>query len=157
MTTERENPFHWGPFVQVATFCEKVLREADGVISLIRIVDQVNHVARGPAAPVDMPEVRYPLTLVLTLKSGRARGRHEITIQPELPSGQTLPTATMSVQLEGTGKGVNVVSPVDIPYKLQGLYWFSIRFDGAIITRVPLEVRYSRLVAGSSTSLQPPS
>lgn len=96
------------------------------------------------------------MTLVLTLKSGRARGRHEITIQPELPSGEALPTATISVQLEEAGKGVNVVSPVDIPYKLEGLYWFNIRFDGGIITRVPLEVRYSRLIAGPPTN-QPPS
>lgn len=64
MTTEGEGPFHWGPYIQVATFCERVLREADGVISLIRVVDQVNHVVRGSGAPVEMPEVRYPLTLV---------------------------------------------------------------------------------------------
>ena len=95
-----------------------------------------------------MPEVHFPLTLVLTLKSGRARGRHEITITPELPSAETLPAFTTTVQMEGEGRGVIVMNLIDIPYNLEGLYWFNIRFDDRILTRLPLQVRYSRTVTG---------
>ena len=154
MTTEEGNPFEYGPYVQVAAFCERVLREGDGVLSLIRIVDVITHTEHGPDPPREMPEIRYPLTIVLTLKSGRARGRHEITITPELPSGETLPAQTFTVQMEGEGRGVNVIGPVDIPYTIEGLYWFSIRFDDQILTRLPLQVRYSRTVTGQSTPAQ---
>lgn len=139
-----------GPYVQVAAFCERILREADGVVSLIRVVDVVTHTEGGPDAPRDMPTVRYPLNLALMLKSGRAKGRHEVTITPELPSGETLPSIMVTVQLEGEGKGFNVFSRVDIPYSLEGLYWFHIRFDEDILTRLPLQIRYSRMAAGSA-------
>lgn len=151
MTKQYQHPFEQGPYVQVAALCERVLREADGVVSLIRIVDVITHTERGPNPPTDMPPVRYPLTLILTLKSGRAKGRHEIGITPELPSGETLPTHSVSVQMEGEGKGATIASQLDVPYTLEGLYWFKIRFDGELLTQVPLQVRYARLVAGSAT------
>ena len=152
MAEELNSPFEYGPYIQVAALCERVLREADGVLSLIRVVDRITHTGRGPDAPVEMPEFRNPLTLVLALKSGRTRGRHEITITPELPSGETLQTVAMTVQMEGEGRGINIVSPMDIPYRLEGLYWFNVYFDGRILTRLPLEVRYSRVSTGPTTS-----
>ena len=151
MTTELRNPFERGPYVQAAGFCEYALREADGVLSIIRLVDRITHAERGPNPPDEMPEFRYPLTLVMSLKSGTARGRHDITIIPEQPSGESLAPVTTSINLEGEGKGVNVITRVDIPYKLEGLYWFSVLFDNVIITRVPLEVQYARTVSGPST------
>jgi len=150
MPTEARNPFERGPYVQIAAFCERVLREADGVLSLIRVVDIITHPERGPSPPVEMPEFRFPLFLVITLKSGTARGRHEITIIPEQPSGETLQPITLSINMEGEGKGMNITSRIDLPYKMEGLYWFNVQFDGQIITRLPLEVRYSRMVTGPS-------
>ena len=147
---EDRNPFEHGPYVQVAAFCERVLREVDGVISLIRIVDVINH-SGGADPPKDMPPFRYPLILALTVKSGKARGRHEVTIIPELPSGETMATSTISMQMEGEGRGTNIVSRIDIEYTMEGLYWFAIRFDDQILTRLPLQVRYTRQVTGSTT------
>jgi len=148
MTTEIRNPFERGPYVHLAVLCERVLREADGVISLIRVIDRITHTERSPDAPEEMPEVHYPLFLAVNLKSGTARGRHNITITPEQPSGETLQPITVSVNMEGEGKGINIGSRIDIPYKLEGLHWFNIQFDNQIITRIPLEVRYSRMVTG---------
>ena len=152
MSSNNGNPFKYGPYVQVAALCERALQESDGVVSLIRIVDVTTHSRSGPNAPVDMPEFHIPLTLVLTLKSGRSRGRHEVTVTPELPSGETLAPVSVTVQMEGEGRGVSIVSPLDIPYRMEGLYWFNIDFDGQILTRLPLEVRYSRTSSGPSTA-----
>lgn len=154
MSLQLKNPFERGPYIQIAAFCERVLREADGVVSLIRIVDRITHTEMGPSAPEEMPEVRYPLFLVITLKSGTARGRREITIIPEQPSGETIQPITLSVNMEGESKGVNITSRIDFPYKMEGLYWFNVQFDHQIITRLPLEVRYSRMVTGSTTPTQ---
>ena len=151
MAEELKNPFEYGPYIQVAALCERVLREGDGVMSLIRIVDVINHSEQGPDPPRDMPTVHYPLTLVLSLKAGSTRGRHEVTITPELPSGETRPPNTLTVQMEGEGRGTNIVSRIDIPYTLEGLYWFNVRFGDHILTRLPLQVRYSRTVTGQST------
>ncbi|MDO8673827.1 MAG: hypothetical protein Q7O66_20650 [Dehalococcoidia bacterium] len=142
------NPFERGPYVQVAALCERVLTEADGVTSLIRIVDRITHAAHGPGAPQEMPEFRLSLFLVVVLKSGSAKGRHEITITPELPSGEPLTSISSSIMLEGEGKGAQVVTQLNMPFGLEGLYWFNVKFDSRVISRLPLEVRYSRLVTG---------
>lgn len=142
------NPFERGPYIQVAAFCERVLTEPDGVMSLIRVVDVVTHSAHGPSAPEQMPEVRFPLDMVLVFKSGSARGRHDVTITPELPSGEPLPSLSASIRLEGEGRGAVLRSRLDMPFRMEGLYWFGVQFDGRIITRIPLEVRYSRLTTG---------
>lgn len=151
MVSQLRNPFEQGPYVQMALLCERVLHETDGVSSIIRIVDVINHQERGPNPPEEMPLVHYPLTLVISLRSGRAKGRHEITVTPEQPSGETISPIAVSINLEGEGKGVNIVSRIDIPYKFEGLYWFNIRFDRELITRIPLEVRYSRMMTGPGT------
>ena len=57
----------------------------------------------------------------------------------------------MSITMEGENKGVVLGSKIDIPYRFEGLYWFRIEFDGRIITRIPLEVRYARMVTGPTT------
>ena len=152
MATEVKNPFEYGPYVQVAALCEQVLREADGVLSLIRIIDVITHTERGADPPREMPTVRYPLTLVLALKSGSARGRHEITITPELPSGETMSATTITQQMEGEGRGSIIAAQMDIPYSLEGLYWFHIRFGDHLLTRLPLQVRYSRTATGPATT-----
>lgn len=150
MAEQVKNPFELGPYLQIATLCERVLREADGVSSLIRIVDTVTHHEHGPNPPEEMPEFHFPLTLFICFKSGRARGRHEISIIPEQPSGESLTPMIVSVNLEGENKGVNIASRIDIPYKYEGLYWFRVEFDKKLVTRIPLEVRYSRIVTGPS-------
>lgn len=151
MAEPAQGPFERGPFLQAAALCEKVLHETDGVMSLIRIVDTITHTEQGPNAPQEMPQIRYPLTLVISLKAGVSRGRHEVTVTPELPSGETLPAMIMAVQMEGEARGVNLVAGIDIPYRMEGLYWFDVRFDGQRLTRVPLEVRYARLTVGQTT------
>lgn len=153
MSQEVRNPFERGPYVQIAAFCERVLREGDGVLSLIRLVDVITHTESRPDAPPEMPTVRFPLTLVLSLKSGAARGRHDLSLTPEQPSGETLPTLTMSVAMEGEGRGINIVTPIDIPYKQEGLHWFRVQFDNVLITSIPLEVRYSRMVTGPAKKM----
>ena len=148
MAEDIQHPFGQGPYVQVAALCEKVLREADGVLSLVRIVDRITTSGQGPNLPADMPEFRYPLTLVLGIRAGRSQGRHDVTITPQLPSGLTMPPITMAVQMEGQGRGVNLVAPMDIPYTMEGLHWFNIGFDGLLLTRVSVEVIYTRLTTG---------
>ena len=147
---ETKYPFERGPYIQNAAFCERVLREGDGVISLIRVIDVINHNEGGPEPPQEMRKFRYPLTMVLTLKAGSSKGRHEVTIEPELPSGERMSATTVTVQMEGEGRGTNILAPMDIQYSMEGLYWFNVKFNGVVLTRMPLQVRYSRLVGAST-------
>jgi hypothetical protein len=139
-------PFERGPYLTTAVFCEQVLQEASGVLSLIRIVDRMNVTASGPHSPEEMPPQKLGWTLVITLKSGDARGSHPVKIVPQRPSGETMPPITLSVHLEGDNKGANLVAKMDMQVEMPGIYWFNIYVDDYLITRVPFELIYSRIV-----------
>jgi hypothetical protein len=147
--------FETGPYLKTALFCEKVLREADGVASLIRIIDRVTITAAGPDAPQTMPKTPYNMTAVISVTSGQSRGRHEIRIEPEEPSGlKKAPPFVATVQMEGEDRGANIVLNMTFTFEMEGLYWFHIYFDDTLLTKIPFRMMYARISAGPP---RPPS
>ena len=144
-------PFERGPYLILAAFCEQVIEDKSGVLSLIRVVDRMSITAQGADAPEQMPPANLNWALVLSLKSGEARGTHPIQIVPQLPSGETLDPVTLSMHLEGGNRGQNLVSRINMRLEMPGVYWFKVYVDDEFLTQVPVEVIYSRLV-GSSTA-----
>jgi len=138
--------------VLAALLCEKVLREADGVVSAIRIADKIIQTAAAPGAPDEMaPFVMTNLTLLIVVKADRAQGRHVVSIVPTLPDGTTLPAAETPIELQRGSGGVNVVVPLALPISATGVYWFDValrgprtRGAGRLTARVPLEVVFQR-------------
>lgn len=134
-----------GPYIQVAAFCDYVLEDKQGVLSLIRMIDTLTHTERGPQAPKDMPPVAYNMKLVVCIKAGRARGRGEVRVVPEEPSGESKTPMALTVHLEGDDRGHNLVFDLNYSFTLEGLYWFNVYFDEALLTRVPFRVKYMRM------------
>jgi len=133
-----------GPYLQAAVFTERVLHERDGVLSLVRIVDRLGVQATGDA-PEELPEgATAKVTLVVMLKSGDARGRHRLTIRPELPSGLRSEPRGFDVLFEGEDRGVNVIVDLDVAL-MEGLHWFIVTLGDVELTRVPLRIAYQRL------------
>lgn len=135
-----------GPYITTAVFCEKVLQEASGVLTLVRIIDRMEITASGPSTPEEMPPSRLRWTLVITLKSGDARGSHPVRITPYLPSGEKMDSLILPAHFEGGNKGQGLISELDMPLPMPGIYWFHIEVDDVLMTKVPLEVIYSKIV-----------
>jgi hypothetical protein len=134
-----------GPYVQAALLCEKLLTDADGVQSYIRVIDRVTVGAMGSEPPEEMPTQQLDFILCITFKSGDARGRHTLKIRPEKPSGEQLPAIEIGLNLEGQERGNNVnVDLRGVPFDLEGLWWFDVLFgdNGTLMTRVPLRLQY---------------
>lgn len=142
--------FEQGPFLQAAIICEQVIEDKTGVLSLIRVIDTITHKEVRPDAPVDMPAVTYPMKMVIMLKSGRARGRHEIKTVPELPSGEIKQPFLASVQMEGEERGFNYIFNMVFTFTMEGLYWFNIYFDDVLLTKIPLRIKYNRILTQST-------
>jgi len=144
-------PFETGPYLKLAVFCEKVLRETDNVMSLIRIVDRVTITAQGPDAPDAMPKTPYPINAVITLVPGAGRGRHEIKIVREGPAGLTEDAPfKASVQLEGEDRSANIVIVMQLNLESEGLHWYHVYFDDVLLTKMPFRAMYNRLSAGAT-------
>lgn len=146
-----------GPYVQVAAFCESVIEEKTGVISLIRVIDTLTHAEHGPNPPHEMPSFQFTIKLVIMLKSGAAKGRHNLRIVPELPNGTTDKSIELTTYFEGEEKGQNIIVEVTYLFKMEGLYWFDVFLGDANtkITSIPIRAKYERVVIGSIPTLPP--
>jgi hypothetical protein len=120
-------------------------------MSIVRVTDTINQSAIGPDAPREMPPFLAPLTLVVILKSGEARGSHTLMLRPEAPGGFQMPPFEQTAHLQGGAWGAAIIMPIQLPVAVPGVYWFDVFLDpsgeddpGQLLTRIPLEVVYQR-------------
>lgn len=141
---EREETFQYGPYLQTAVICDKVLQEKDGVCSAIRIIDRITRTAMGPTPAKQMEPFTHPLALLLAMKAGQARGTYQVEIRPVKPNAeQSLPSLRSTVFFEGPDeRGVNLVSEMIIGFDQEGLWWFDVYLNDRRITRIPLRIVY---------------
>ena len=103
----QENVFR--AYLQMAVFCEKVLREADGVLSVIRIVDRFTI----PGSTAQMPPQVLQFTVAIVFKAGFMRGKQTISVKPISPTGSDLPGMDFPVLFEGDDdRGIALAFPV---------------------------------------------
>jgi hypothetical protein len=111
-------------------------------------VDRVTQSAQGPDAPEEMPPANILLTLLLSFKSGEARGRHTVMLRPEDPAGHQLEPMELPLHLEGEDRGANLVIQMGFVAEHEGLYWIDVFLDSDRCTRIPLRVVYEPMRAG---------
>jgi hypothetical protein len=136
-----------GPFLIAALFCEKVLHEKDGVLSLIRVVDRFTHTN----TPDKMPAFPIQISILLGLRSGDIKGKQEVVINPITPSGKTLPKTSLPVLFEGADQGANLNITYAFVAEEEGLYWFDIILNGNSITKMPLRITYQKTQTAGGT------
>jgi hypothetical protein len=140
-----------GPFVGVAVFCEKVIQEQNGPMTLVRITDTINQSVVGPDTPREMQPFMANITLVVMLKSGQAKGSFGLMLRPEAPGGFQMPPFEQTIHLQGEAWGGAIVMPMLFPVTSPGVYWFDVLLvdpnsddSEQLLTRIPLEVLYQR-------------
>ena len=105
-----------GLYLNFAVICEKVLREADDVLSFIRIVDQVNMTIVTPPGvdvPPELPQTSsVPLTFAVGLKSAGYSGPVVVKLRVEEPAGLKLPEFQTVQQIAQADRGVNLIFPM---------------------------------------------
>jgi len=133
-----------GLYLNFAVICEKVLREADDVLSFIRIVDQLTVTIMTPPGADAPPELSSAplaaLTFVIGLKSAGYTGPVPVKLWVETPTGLRLPEYETRQQIGGVDRGLNLIFPMQFPVQDEGVYWFAVEVSGDVVTRVPLRI-----------------
>lgn len=135
-------PGESGPWIATAVFCEDVIEDKQGVLTVIRIIDRLTFGAQGPQVPNEMPPIEFPIKLLVGLKAGSARGRGILRVEVESPDGLVHTGPSMGITFISPGTGVNRIFQIQMQIVLEGLYWFNIYFDHQLLTRAPLHVVY---------------
>jgi hypothetical protein len=127
----------------MAVICERVLREQDGVLSVIRVIDRVTHTIVGTELPDPLPAVSYTLWFALAFKSGSARGRQALKIVQEQPSGLRRDLFEHSLIFEGEDRGASFLAQVRAKFEQEGVYWFDVFLSDQFVTRMPFRLTYN--------------
>ncbi len=141
---EKEQKNLYRSYLAVAVFCEKVLREADNVMSVIRIIDRFNVVG---ATPEMQPTVLH-FTILVSFKSGFLRGKQLLAVRPKSPDGNDLNQMSFPLLFEGDDdRGNALVAQTQFVVEKEGLYWFDVHLNEELVTRMPLRVAYQQIGA----------
>ncbi|MGH9789442.1 MAG: DUF6941 family protein [Candidatus Acidiferrales bacterium] len=131
------------PYLVSALFCERVLQETDGVLSVVRIVDKAT-----VEIPQDAPKEKKPvvqITALISFKSGDAKGKFSVQVVPRSPTGKSMSApAPFPMLFEGQEHGNNLIINFTIPVEEEGLFWFDVLVDGEVMGRMPLRVEHKR-------------
>ena len=126
------------PHLTMATFCERVLTEQDGVLTAVRLIDTLNvqvldsDLAKG---------AKERVTLLVGLRSGQFKGTGTLKLVVVNPDGKPSKNAsTTPVELLGGQHGANIIVSLAINVSKSGVYWYEIYFNDKLLTRTPLSV-----------------
>lgn len=133
-----------GPYLQMAVLCEKVHVDPDGSASILRVTDQITIGADGSNGNLAMAKRVITLSLALSFNPGTSRARHIIRVRPT-DEGAVAPDRELDLDFSGANRSGNIVLPLELEITSDGLYWFDVYLDGALVTRVPLHVRIEGL------------
>lgn len=140
-----KTPDELGPYLNAGFICEKVLREQDGVLSAVRIIDRLTHAVPGGDVMEPFP---YRMAMVLIFKSGEALGTYQVAIQPIKPDTNEKPQpAIYTVNFEAPAdRGVGICADIQMVFDVPGLWWFDIYLTGQgqtrRVTRIPFRIIY---------------
>lgn len=150
----KNNP-DYGPYLNAALLCQKVLEEKDGVLSAIRIVDRVTHnYTTSTEDPFSArPTAKVEFAFLLILKSGQNPGLTNIKIVPKKPDNSELLPLGSTMHLDPPdNRGGNLVINASVTFDQQGVWWFEVFINDVRRTRIPLEV----IFLPQPTQQQPP-
>ncbi len=129
------------PYLSMAVFCEKVLRETDNVMSVIRVIDRFNVI--GWTAEMSPTPLQF--TVLISFKSGFMRGKQMLAIRPKSPNKEDLPQMSFPMLFEGDeDRGSALIAQMNFVATQEGVYWFDVHFNEELITRMPLRVTYQQ-------------
>ena len=136
-----------GPYLYLAATCEKVIKEADGTLTLCRIIDKFTISAPTPS----LPPGTIVFSIVVGIRSGQAKGKRLLKVCGIDPEGVQCASGSQTIKLAGGATGMNVQFDMQLQVTQTGVYWFSVTLDDQLLSKMPLVVTYQRVVASTSS------
>jgi hypothetical protein len=129
------------PLSASVLICEKVLREDDGVISAIRIVD-LFHFWVDPKIPIESQTVKMTLLMRVVLTPSDAQKEHSFDIKLIRPSGETNKLGTLTAKnvisiYPNIPQGTTINAFLDVVPREEGTHYVVVALDGEDVAKTP--------------------
>jgi hypothetical protein len=129
------------PHLQIAAICERHILEADGALTLFRIVDRF--MVRGTTP--EMPVTVLQFMAVISFRSGDCRGTLDLKLKMLNPAMNPIQEVIVPVRFEGPEeKAAITFGGIQLAVNEEGLYWIIVELAKEEYTRIPIRVVYER-------------
>jgi hypothetical protein len=132
------------PFLSAAFLCEKVLRETDEVLSVVRIVDTFWLAAVPKGIPQDVkPAIQAAMLLSFTRASASGAETHRGQVIAYKPSGTTAKTEPLDFEILFKDEDIakcNLIVSLAIGIEEFGLHRIDVFLDGEFMTKIPFKL-----------------
>jgi hypothetical protein len=125
----------------MALFCDKFIIDKTEVLTVVRAIDLVT-ITLPAGSDGRMPPTLWTGALVLSLKSGDLVGEGQLALDLVRPSGKRASLGGGTVVFGGPATGVQVAQDVLLRLTEEGHHWIDVRYEGRLLTRIPLTVHY---------------
>ena len=135
--------------------CERILHEADGVISAIRLVDLFTVSEPGPDAPAGVVPGVQAYALVMFKATPEHTAEHSLEIKLLNTAGELVSlgdpanvTFSTLPELEGkVPKGMTINIQLNLAVKRYGTCYICVSLDGEEVARTPFTLQQKRVEA----------
>lgn len=142
-----------GPFLNLATICERFILEQDGALTLFRIIDRFNIIGNTE----EMPATTVQFNLVTSFRSGQFVGSLNLGVTILTPSMESVQEIMLPLNFEQPPeKSAPSIGQINLLVTEPGLYWLVLKLAERECTRVPLRISYQRqpmIQAGTSAGI----
>lgn len=119
--------------------CEKVLREDDGLISMIRVADTFTaSIPRGLQLPQD---TRFLVTMTLVTYWGNGRGEFEQRLDLLRPDGKVVPGQPQSFVLSDIDRFHYFITDMQLAFRHGGEHRIRLHLNGEPVAELPFKAR----------------
>jgi hypothetical protein len=141
------------PLLAAAFICERILREVDGVLTAVSIVDRFTVAVQDPR----QERLGVKAWILVTFKSGDVSGNYSVSFVMRFPTGENAPLGEpLPIELKGGSHGTSLVIDATLEVRVEGLYWIDVLLDGERVTSMPLTITLQRSGEGQEPP-RPPS
>lgn len=151
------------PYVQIASVCERVLQEEDGVLTAVRLIDVVT--LKNVTLPADVKPTAggqptalvqvMDFVIVVSLKAGDLKGEFRLALRMRDPKGTSVQMGDESPVVLKGNDGVNLRVRFGLPFNAPlGQYWFEVLWNGDELTRIPLTLKREEPASGEASTTQ---
>lgn len=163
-TRKSEDYFAEGPYVVVATLCERILQEGEpsGLLSVIRIIERMDVRAQlnEGLSEVQLQELRLPemavgFQLLLVLRGFPDLSETTVSTRFVRPSGIVGESQPITFRPGGPLRAANL--KVDLGYVIRenGIHLLEVTWGDRVLTRIPVILSAAILDAASFAELAP--
>jgi hypothetical protein len=137
-----------GPWLRAALVCERIILEADGTPTLVRVIDRVygtrmtfgptGHLADAPAdAAVSEATLPLQMFLFISWMTGPVQVERDVEIRLERPDGSRVTLFSDHITFEGGYLALNIHLGMFLDAESKGLFIADVLVSGQLQTRIP--------------------